>query len=370
MKKIFLSLIMIMVLLLTGCGGVNEEKLKSNFNSNVKDLKSYYLTGTLSVNNNDDTYNYDVSVSYAEPDNFKVVLLNKANNYEQIILRNETGVYVINTSLNKSFKFQSEWPYNNSQSYLLQSLMNDLKADDDYEFFEKDGNYVFQVDVDYPNNSELVKQNIHLDKKANLKYVEVLDSNDIPRITFKVANLDTKADFKDDYFEIDEMINDEEQKNNETGEDKTEINNDKTTNENKDKTTNEDKTNIDDPNADTTTTNKIEDALFPLYLPTNTSLSNREVIKTDVGERVIMTFSGDSSFILVQENVSKEEEFTVVPSYGEPYLLIDTIGALTDTSYTWISNGIEYYIVSDVLSQDEMLEVAKSINVVATLGEK
>ena len=41
MKKIFLGLIMIMVLLLTGCGGVNEEKLKSNFTKNVKDLKSY-----------------------------------------------------------------------------------------------------------------------------------------------------------------------------------------------------------------------------------------------------------------------------------------------------------------------------------------
>ena len=83
-----------------------------------------------------------------------------------------------------------------------------------------------------------------------------------------------------------------------------------------------------------------------------------------------MTFQGDSSFILVQENVSKEKEFTVVPSYGEPYLLIDTVGALTDTSYTWISNGVEYYIVSDVMSKQELLEVAKSINVVATIGEK
>ncbi len=134
---------------------------------------------------------------------------------------------------------------------------------------------------------------------------------------------------------------------------------------------NEDKTNINDSSeTETNTTGKIEDALFPLYLPANTVLSNKEVIETTSGERVIMTFSGDSSFILVQENVSKEEEFTIIPSYGEPYLLIDTVGALTDTSYTWISSGIEYYIVSDVLSTNELLEVAKSINVVATLGEK
>lgn len=344
MKKIFLSLILVMVLLLTGCGSVSKEKLRDDFINDIKDLKSYYMTGELSVNNNDDTYTYDVSVSYSSPDNFKVVLLNKANNYEQIILRNTTGVYVINTSLNKSFKFQSEWPYNNSQSYLLQSLITDLKNDENYEFTEKDGNYVFKVDVCYPNNKELVKENIHLDKNANLKYVEVLDVNDIPRITFKVIEIDKKANFKDNYFEIDEK---------------------------KELEDNEDKTNINDSSeTETNTTGKIEDALFPLYLPANTVLSNKEVIETTSGERVIMTFSGDSSFILVQENVSKEEEFTIIPSYGEPYLLIDTVGALTDTSYTWISSGIEYYIVSDVLSTNELLEVAKSINVVATLGEK
>lgn len=344
MKKIFLSLILVMVLLLTGCGSVSKEKLRDDFINDIKDLKSYYMTGELSVNNNDDTYTYDVSVSYSSPDNFKVVLLNKANNYEQIILRNTTGVYVINTSLNKSFKFQSEWPYNNSQSYLLQSLITDLKNDENYEFTEKDGNYVFKVDVCYPNNKELVKENIHLDKNANLKYVEVLDANDIPRITFKVIEIDQKANFKDNYFEIDEK---------------------------KELEDNEDKTNINDSSeTETNTTGKIEDALFPLYLPANTVLSNKEVIETTSGERVIMTFSGDSSFILVQENVSKEEEFTIIPSYGEPYLLIDTVGALTDTSYTWISSGIEYYIVSDVLSTNELLEVAKSINVVATLGEK
>ena len=344
MKKIFLSLILVMVLLLTGCGSVSKEKLRDDFINDIKDLKSYYMTGELSINNNDDTYTYDVSVSYSSPDNFKVVLLNKANNYEQIILRNTTGVYVINTSLNKSFKFQSEWPYNNSQSYLLQSLITDLKNDENYEFTEKDGNYVFKVDVCYPNNKELVKENIHLDKNANLNYVEVLDANDIPRITFKVIEIDKKANFKDNYFEIDEK---------------------------KELEDNEDKTNINDSSeTETNTTGKIEDALFPLYLPANTVLSNKEVIETTSGERVIMTFSGDSSFILVQENVSKEEEFTIIPSYGEPYLLIDTVGALTDTSYTWISSGIEYYIVSDVLSTNELLEVAKSINVVATLGEK
>ena len=353
MKKIFLIFMIGMTLLLTGCGKVNEEKLKDKFINNIKNLKSYYINGDLSINNNDDVYSYDVKVSYKEPDNFKVVLTNKSNNYEQIILRNEGGVYVINTSLNKSFKFQSEWPYNNSQSYILTSLMTDLKNDKEPAFMEKDGNYIFKVSVNYSNNKELVKENIHMDKDGNLKMVEVLKKDDIPKITFKVRELDKKANFKDNYFEIDEII---QNKNEDTKETENKTDKDKTDNG---------KTNINDE-----TTSKIEDTLFPLYLPSNTSLSNKEVIDTNVGQRVIMTFQGDSSFILVQENVSKEKEFTVVPSYGEPYLLIDTVGALTDTSYTWISNGVEYYIVSDVMSKQELLEVAKSINVVATIGEK
>ena len=129
-------------------------------------------------------------------------------------------------------------------------------------------------------------------------------------------------------------------------------------------------TNLISYKKDSKTTLKIDEALFPLYLPSNTSLKNRETIKTDIGERVIMTFSGDNPFILVQETVAREKEFTTIPTSGTPYLLVDTVGALTNGSYTWISNGIEYYIVSDVMEQNELLEVAKSINVVPTMNEK
>lgn len=48
-------------------------------------------------------------------------------------------------------------------------------------------------------------------------------------------------------------------------------------------------------------------------------------------------------------------------------MLMDTFGALTDNSLTWTSGGIDYYIVSDVLNQDELLEVAQSINVLPTM---
>lgn len=340
MKKYFLIIMILVVILLTGCGKADKEKIKNDFINEVENMKGYYIEGDLNITNNDDNYTYTVKVSYSKQDYFKVNLVNSANNYEQTILRNNDGVFVITPSLNRSFKFKSEWPYNNSQSYLLQSLSNDLKNDKDYKFEQVEKNYVLETKVSYPNNSNLVNQKITLDTNLNLKKVEVLDKDDIAHITFKVTTIDKKAVFADNYFKIDTITEDFNKKEPES-------------------TKEAEKTN-----------NVIDDALFPLYLPKNTSLTNRETINTNVGQRVIMTFGGDSSFILVQENVGKEEEFTVTPSYGTPYLLIDTVGALTDTSYTWISNGIEYYIVSDVMKQNELLEVAKSINVIATIGEK
>ena len=83
-----------------------------------------------------------------------------------------------------------------------------------------------------------------------------------------------------------------------------------------------------------------------------------------------MTFAGDNPFILVQETVKPSKNLEIIPTYGEPYMLIDTVGSLTDTSYTWTSNGVEYYIVSDQMDKNELLEVAKSINVVSTINQK
>ena len=54
--------------------------------------------------------------------------------------------------------------------------------------------------------------------------------------------------------------------------------------------------------------------------------------------------------------------------YGEPYIVTDTVGAVADNSITWVSNGVEFYVVSDILDSQELLEVANSINTM-TVGK-
>ena len=389
MKKIFLAVALIATLCLTGCGSLNDKDIRNDFINEVEGLKSYSVEGTLTITNNDDSYEYDVTANYQKDDNYKVSLINKANSYEQIILKNEEGVYVITPSLNKSFKFQSDWPNNNSQSYLLDSVAQDLKKDENYTFTQKDKDYIFTTKTNYPNNPQYTKQNIILDKDLNLKKVQVQDDEGVTYVEFNVTSIDKKANFNDKTFNLDEITKNFENnktedetsdsssnQNSEATEDENQNENDANLEEDEDGSANQNATTENDEsmdessNANTNETSKIDENVFPLYLPSNTSLSDKEVIATGSGERVIMTFSGENPFILVQETVSPSETLEVVPTYGEPFMLIDTVGSLTDTSYTWTSNGVEYYIVSDQMDKTELLEVAKSINVVSAISEK
>ena len=168
-----------------------------------------------------------------------------------------------------------------------------------------------------------------------IKKVEILNNDNISLMTFTINKENFKPVFDESFFEINSIINTSEN----NGE-----------------------------NTDTSEkTSTIDDIIYPLYIPTGTTLTGEEKVSKTDGERVILTFGGEKSFTLVEETTSPQKEFTVVPTYGEPYLLIDTVAALSNNSINWVSNGIEYYIVSDVMNQNELIEVAKSINRVKVL---
>ena len=327
MKKIVLfSFILFSCFLITGCKKYGEKDVIKELKKSIEKSNGYNIKGELEIINNEDSYLYDVEVSYKKKEQFRVDLKNKVNNHEQIILRNSEGVYVLTPSLNKSFKFQSEWPYNNSQSYLLQTIIKDIENDKEYQFKESEDGYIITTKVNYSNNKDLVKQNIYINKNIQITEVHVVDNNDQVKMKMKFNSIDMRATYNDNYFDLKENM----------------------------------------ASSDFTTekaTSKINDIIYPMYLPTNTHLSSQDTVSTTSGERIILTFDGEKPFMLVQETASIEDELTTIPMYGEPELLIDTVAAISDSSITWVSNGIEYYVVSDALEKDELISVAKSISV-------
>ena len=100
-----------------------------------------------------------------------------------------------------------------------------------------------------------------------------------------------------------------------------------------------------------------------MYLPDNTTLANKEVVNTDNGQRLILTFEGDNPFVLVEETIGYQDEGLIIPVSGNLDFLTDVVGVVNDNSANWDSNGIEYYIVSNTLKTDELLTIARSISV-------
>ena len=328
MKKYLLYIAILSCILLVGCGKYGEKDIVKDLNKKINNSEGYYLNGELEIINNEDSYLYDVEVAYQKENNFKVSLKNKTNNHEQIILKNSEGVYVLTPSLNKSFKFQSEWPYNNSQAYLLQTILKDIESDTERVFEEIDNNYVFTTKVNYTNNNQLVKQKITMDKELNLKNVVILNDKDEIQMQMTFNSIDYKATYDENYFVLSSNVSKEIEETNKT----------------------------------------LDSIVYPMYIPNNTQLSGQEKISVENGERIILTFSGENPFTIVQETVNPTSELLTIPIFGEPSIIADTVGVLADDSVTWISNGVEFYVASNKLNSEELLEIANSLNTM-TVGK-
>lgn len=325
-KKILLSLTILCTFFLTGCFGKKDTDIVKTLTKKIEKLNSYHIEGILEVVNNENTYKYDIDVAYKKDDNFRVSLKNKTNDHEQIILKNSNGVFVLTPSLNKSFKFQSEWPYNNSQSYLLQTILEDIKKDEEKKVEEQNEEHIITTKVNYSNNKDLKNQRIYIDKKGNIKKVEVMNSVGNVKMKMTYTSIDEGAKFDKDYFDL---------------------------NKNMSLSTKSEKT-----------SKEIEDIVYPMYMPENTYLEKQETVATENGERVILTFAGETPFMIVEETAKTEEQYTTIPVHGELEILNDVLGSITDGTASWISNGIEYYAVSDIMDSSELLEVVNSISMI------
>ncbi len=329
MKKFFgILLVFVFAICLTGCGKEDKESVLNKLDKEVNNVNGYKLEAEMELINNEDSYKYDVTVSYKKKDNYRVSLRNKTNNHEQIILKNEEGVYVLTPALNKSFKFQSKWPYNNSQSYLLQSVLNDMKNDSKLSMKKIKDCYVFTSKVNYKNNASLTHQEVVVGKDYMIKSVTVLDDDENAGIKVSFKTIDMKAKFDDEYFVLEENMETFMQ-----------------------------------TSADAESSlNLLDEAIYPMYLPEGTYLETEKTVELDKGSRIILTFSGDESFMLVEEPASRHEDMIVIPTSGDIDIFMDTIAIVDDSSVSWTSSGVEYYLVSSSMGAKELISVAKSIS--------
>ena len=321
MKRIIVILILICTFL-TGCGKNSQSSVTKKIVNNYNKSSGYKIEADLEIMNNDEVYNYYVESSYDKKRGYyKVTITNKANDFKQIILKNDNGVFLLTPSMNKSFRFSSDWPYNNSQIYLYDRVIDDINGDSNRKYEFRNNKYIYNTKVSYSNNSKLTNQKIIFDHKYRLKQVDVYDKDNNICMKLTINKISFSPKFSKNYFKLcDDYIN-----------------------------------------KNTKETMSIDDIIYPLFLPNGTKLVDEKKINKDNGQRVIMTYDGEKSFLLVEETLDVLNDLTIIPSSGEPFQLMDTIGVMSENSLNWISGNMEYYLVSDVMDKDELVEIAQSI---------
>lgn len=330
--SVVFAVVISIVFLLSACGGKSQESVMKKMDKQLEKMEGYKTKAEMKMNTGQEEQVYQIDVWHKKKDFYRVALSNDMDeNKDQIILKNEDGVFVLTPALEKSFKFQTEWPENSSQSYLYQSLVKDIHEDDEAAFQVTDNHYVFTTKTNYQSNNNLPYQEIYVDKKNYTPVlVKVLDKDkqSVVEVSFEQFQLD--PEFKEKDFVLKENMN---------------------------------KSVADVPTSSDTTeeTEHIFSVMFPEYTA-GAELMEEKELDLDNGKRMILTYGGDKKFTLIQEH--KE----VIPSAssvtevkGEMIDLGHSIGALTDNMIEWTNNGANFYLASDQLTKDELIEVAKSV---------
>ncbi|WP_374718996.1 LolA family protein [Parageobacillus toebii] len=325
--SVFMGIILLVAL--TGCWAKSQEDVMKALDEKMDEMTSYQAEAKMTFQTGSKPQVYHVEIWYKQPSYYRVSLKNADKGQSQMILRNDEGVFVFTPALNKSFRFQSDWPKNSSQAYLYESLVKDILSDPKAGFKATKNHYVFETKTNYPNSNMIPKQEITLNKKdLSPVSVKVMDTDRNALLTVQFSKVEFNKKFDDDAFDTSKNM---------TG-----------------------------ARLEVPTMAKAEDkaieVMYPANLPEGVKQIDEKEVATEDGKRIIMTFGGEKSFTLVQEK-ARVLPATSTPTLvnGEPVDLGFAIGALTDQTLTWSYKGVEFTLASKDLTPEEMVMVARSV---------
>jgi outer membrane lipoprotein-sorting protein len=333
MGKRFLLLLtgLMVIFVLAACGSKSQDDVVKELSNKQSDLTSYKVNAKMTLKMGSDSQVYNVEIWHKDPTFYRVNLKNAEKDQSQMILRNKEGVFVLTPALNKSFRFQSDWPQNSSQAYLYESLINDIVADKEAKFSSTKDYYIFETKTRYQNNSMLPFQEIKLNKNdLSPAVVKVMDPDRNALVTVEFSKVKFNANFDKDDFDM---------KKNMT------------------------RAQLNLPAmADGKDKDKSFSVKYPTFELTGTKLLEEKTVTIEDGKRVVLTYDGKKPYTLVQEKVAtKVASASPTLMEGDIVDLGATIGALSDHSLSWSQGGVDYMIASNNLSRGEMVEIAKSV---------
>jgi outer membrane lipoprotein-sorting protein len=348
-----LAIIMSVALLMTGCGKKDAASVVKDLNNVADKLESkqgtYQGSGIMTLYTGEQPQEYKVEVWYKNPSYYRISLANVQKDITQIVLRNDEGVFVLTPSLNKSFRFQSDWPDGQGQVYLYQTLVRGIVSDNNRQLVEDGDNYVFEVAANY-QSSALVRQKIWLDKKTyKPKQVQVSDSEAKVVVDVKFDAFQFDTDFTKDSFDM--------EKNMAAG--KTSESTVAEVDENGDVITAPEG----QEQAEQPVTAELGDfgIIEPEYVPVGVELKDSHKMEGNKDHAVLIRYDGIYQYTIME---SRPLDRAVALAPGTLVDLGFTAAVLSgdeQQTLTWMSEGVEYRITSANLPVPEMMQIAASM---------
>lgn len=363
-----LSVVLLSVVLaLAGCFGGKKDAgaVVKDLDKQVEKLESYTSTGTMTLHTGTEPQEYQVEVSFQKPAYYRISLSNEKKDISQIVLKNDDGVFVLTPHLNKSFRFQSDWPKNQGQVYLYESLVNSINQDKDRQFTTDGDSYVFDVLANY-SNSSLSRQKIWINKKSYApQTVEIYDAQNQPVVVMNFNDFKFNETFEKDYFDMQRNMTSaritlptmglETQKGTGT----------------QGKTTQgaspvQGSAAAQQPAANAAGTPAVPQSqaislIEPSYIPNG--VGKPKASETTLGEHaaVLLKYTGTYNYTLLE---SKPSDKSVSYQEGELVDLGYSFGVLTGgekKTLVWMAQGTEFRLSSGDLPLDEMIQIATSV---------
>ncbi|MFC4777120.1 DUF4367 domain-containing protein [Paenibacillus sp. GCM10023252] len=380
------AILLVLSLVLAACGTKDAASVVKDLDKVVKGMESYQGSGTMTLHTGQEPLQYDVEVWYQQPEYYRISLTNAKKDITQIVLKNDDGVFVLTPRLNKVFRFQSDWPQNQGQVYLYQTLVQSILKDNSRQFAEEDKAFVFDVMANY-NNGSLARQKIWLDKSTyKPQQVEVSDTNAAVMVEVKFNTFEFDPKFEKSAFETEAnmkssaasneqptMADPDAENNNVSAEDGKSGNEEPATDDNK--TPADDNTAANDENS-SGANNEEEDAsagvddpdaapsemvVMEPVLPEGTFQKDQTDIIYGGNAGVITRYSGTHNFTLIQTQ-PKDEAASIVPGY-----MVDlgfTYGELSgdeQQTLTWTYEGNAFRLTSADLDDTQLIAIAQSV---------
>lgn len=353
-----LAVVLCVTVVLAGCGKKDASAVVRDLNDVSDKLESktgsYQGSGTMTLYTGESPQQYQVEVWYQNPSYYRISLKNAQKNVTQIVLRNDEGVFVLTPSLNKSFRFQSDWPENQGQVYLYQTLLRGILSDNTRQFADDKESYVFDVAANYHSPS-LVRQKIWLSKdNYEPKQVQVSDAQARVVVEVKFNEFAFDAKFDKDSFDMQRNM--------------TALNNSSVgaiaeVDENGNVIVTEEN------GAEGKQTEVVTKELGgfgtiePGYLPAGVKLKDENQVPKSKDHSVLLRYDGTYQFTIIEAR-PVDRATSIVP--GSVIDLGFTAGLLTGDEHeqqtlTWMNNGIEFRITSANLPVSEMMQIAASL---------